>query len=92
MAPDIAIEVVSPHPSDAKRDRVEKTLEYAAFGVRWYWIVDPGLRTLEILDLHGDAYLHVGAASVGILSDVPGCDGLVLDLDDLWSQVDALDG
>jgi len=92
VAPDLAIEVVSPHPSDAKRDRVEKTLEYAAFGVRWYWIVDPGLRTVEILELRGDAYLHVGAASVGILSDVPGCEGLVLDLDDLWAQVDALDG
>lgn len=92
VAPDIVIEVVSPHPSDAKRDRVEKTLEYAAFGVRWYWIVDPSLRTLEILALHEGAYLHVGAASVGVVSDVPGCDGLTLDLDDLWAQVDALEG
>jgi Uma2 family endonuclease len=90
VPPDIAVEIVSPHPSDARRDRVEKTAEYAAFGIRWYWIVDPSFRTIEILELRDGAYAHVGAASAGTASDLPGCEGLSLDMDALWAEVDAL--
>lgn len=88
--PDLMVEVLSPTPRDGRRDRVEKLREYAAFGVRWYWIVDPRLRTLEILKLGDDAhYTTLTSASDGVVA-VPGCEGLTLDLDALWQRVDAL--
>jgi Uma2 family endonuclease len=93
VSPDIAIEVVSPSLKDVRRDRVEKMDEYAAFGVRWYWIVDPQLRTLEIYERRADGrYVQVLEAKAGVVEKVPGCEGLALDLSGLWSRLDRLTG
>jgi Uma2 family endonuclease len=90
LPPDIAIEVLSPTAQDARRDRVEKVRDYAAFGVRWYWLLDPALRTLEVLELgpgRDRRYLAALAATEGSVS-LPGCAGLTLDLDALWADLD----
>jgi Uma2 family endonuclease len=87
VPPDIMMEVISRAPSDARRDRIDKPLDYAAFGVRYYWLVDPVARTVEVFELQAARrYLRLGGASQGEL-DVPGCPGLRLDLDALWAQV-----
>ena len=62
---------------------MEKFAEYAQFGVRLYWIVDPIARTLEVFELKDGSYALLVSASAGRV-EIPGCEGLVLDLDELW--------
>lgn len=88
--PDVAVEIVTPTPRDARRDRVAKHDEYAAFGIRFYWIVDPEVRTLEVFELRHGAYARVLGASEGSTLPVPGIAGATLDLDAIWRRLDEL--
>jgi Uma2 family endonuclease len=90
-APDIAVEIMSPGAADQRRDRIAKLADYAGFGVRLYWLLDPAARLFQILELgaHG-RYVHVLGASEGKLLQIPGCAGLTLDLDELWREIDDL--
>jgi Uma2 family endonuclease len=88
VPPTIAVEIVSRRPRDQRRDRVDKAAEYAAFGIPWYWLVDPEPLRLEIHRLgEGGAYEVAFAATAGVQRDVPGCAGLVLDLDELLADI-----
>jgi len=85
------VEIVSPTPRDGRRDRIEKVKEYSAFGVRWYWILDPELRTFEVLEVDPNGRnAHAVSMSDGTVTEVPGCEGLVVDLDALWAEADQL--
>ncbi len=86
--PDIAVEVISASPRDERRDRVEKMTEYASAGIRYYWLVDPALGSLEVFELDTSGrYTRALAATEGTVEPVPGCEGLVLDLDGLWAEL-----
>lgn len=90
VPPDIVVEVVSPSPRDERRDRIEKMDEYAAFGVRYYWILDPSLQSLEVFELLGGRYARAARATEGRMDLVPGCRDLVIELDDLWEELSRL--
>jgi Uma2 family endonuclease len=91
VPPDIVVEVISPRARDVRGDRVEKMHDYARFGVRWYWLLDPAARLLEIYS-RNEQGLYVREVGVrdGVLERVPGCEGLRIDLDALWRKVDQL--
>jgi Uma2 family endonuclease len=89
-APSLVVEVVSPRPRDVRRDVVDKKKEYAAFGVPYYWLVDPHARTFEVLELGPDGRYTVALSAAEGTQPIPGCDGLVVDLDELWAVGDLL--
>jgi Uma2 family endonuclease len=89
-APMLVVEVVSERPRDVKRDRHEKRAEYAAFGVKHYWLIDPEARVFEFLEFGSNAPLASGQTASDGKVEVSGFEGLVLDLDQLWSEVDAI--
>ena len=93
MPPDIAIEVITPSPRDERRDRIEKMAEYSHFGVKYYWLVDPALESFEIFELTpASHYQRVVGVTSGLIDAVPGCPGLRVDLDELWSELRRLGG
>jgi Uma2 family endonuclease len=54
-APDFVVEVLS--ETTEARDRGIKMEDYAAHGVREYWLVDPAQEFIEQYDLQGERYL-----------------------------------
>jgi len=63
-APDLLIEIVS--PSSVRKDRYEKKALYARFGVREFWLADPGNHAIEVLTLESGSYkLHCSAEEKG---------------------------
>ncbi|MBK5278254.1 MAG: Uma2 family endonuclease [Bacteroidia bacterium] len=55
--PDLIVEIIS--PSNSYTDRNQKKDSYLRFGVKEYWIVDPGNETIEIYTPTGGADVPV---------------------------------
>jgi len=53
-SPDLVVEVMSEH--SRRRDKVQKRIAYAKYGVTEYWLVDLSNFTLEQYVLDGDRY------------------------------------
>jgi Uma2 family endonuclease len=86
LVPDWICEVLS--SSTARLDRKHKLPRYAAAGVRHAWLVDPELRTLEVLERSDRGWtivaVHAGNERVRA---VP-FDAVELPLDLLWDDVE----
>jgi Uma2 family endonuclease len=86
-APDLLIEVLS--PSNRGHDLLTKRSLYARAGVREYWLVDPGERSIEILTLDRDAF-HLAVSLSGDEAAVsPLLGPLLIRTDDLFVGIDS---
>jgi len=59
-APDLVVEIVSAF--SVQRDRQEKAELYAQYGVKEFWIVDPGSQGIEIFGLKSVSYKLLSSA------------------------------
>ena len=74
--PDLVVEVLS--PSTRQRDLELKRVRYALFGVLEYWLVDPEMRTILVLELVNGEYVERGTFGVEDELDIPLIPGLVI--------------
>lgn len=80
---DIAFEVVS--EGGEERDYVDKRADYAAAGVREYWVVDPERRSVTRFVLRGGSYEgDPDAATGGVIESVV-LEGLRVDVEALFA-------
>ena len=82
-APDMIVEIVS--PSTIRLDRVKKRALYAQHGVPEYWIVSPGERTVEVLQLKGTAYELFGLYEEDVLQS-PLLSGFICAVKDIFEE------
>ena len=84
LAPDWICEVLS--PSTAKLDRVQKLAVYAREGVAHAWLIDPLVRTLEVLRLDGGGWTILAThAGSEVVRAEPFAD-IEMDLSSLWAD------
>jgi Uma2 family endonuclease len=62
---DLVMEVVSDDPESRDRDLKEKRTEYAAAGIKEYWIVDPQQQQITVLRLAAGQYAAQGVFGIG---------------------------
>jgi Uma2 family endonuclease len=70
LAPDLAVEVIS--PNDLAYDVDEKVEEYLSAGVRLVWVVNPELRTVRVYRPDGSLSLRRAAESLDGEDVLPG--------------------
>ena len=85
LAPDWIAEVLS--PTTAKYDRSEKLRIYRREQVGWAWLVDPLLRTLEVLRLGPDGWILIGTWRDDTKVRAEPFEVFELELSVLWADV-----
>lgn len=63
--PVLVVEVVSPGPTNARKDRVDKRRHYQSLGIPSYWLGDPTGVSLTALELAGGGYVERASTTDG---------------------------
>ena len=82
--PDLAVEVIS--PGSVEIDRADKFAEYRRAGIRFYWIIDPELRTTEAWELKRGRYVRAGRGKHSDVVSLPPFPDLDIPLERLWRK------
>ncbi len=83
LATDWLCEVLS--PATARTDRADKLPLYAAHAVDWCWLVDPDLRTLEVLQRREAHWLLVDTYKDDAQVQAPPFADITIDMAGLWA-------
>ncbi|MBF0438593.1 MAG: Uma2 family endonuclease [Magnetococcales bacterium] len=84
VVPDWVCEILS--PATASKDRVLKLAVYARYGVPFCWLVDPLLKTLEVLVLDKEKWRLEGVFQDNDSVNAPPFDAVTLDLAWWWVE------
>ena len=80
--PDLCIEIISPKTRNI--DRNDKFKQYADSGVKYYWIIDPLVRTAEAFKLTGKSYRAAGRGTGSDVVQFAPFPDLKIPLSQLW--------
>ncbi|MCL6635258.1 MAG: Uma2 family endonuclease [Peptococcaceae bacterium] len=80
--PDLVVEVIS--PTSGRRDRIKKSRLYREYGVKEYWLVDPGAKTVEVLALDDRGWYQAGAYDEEDILASPLLPGLRVELKEIF--------
>lgn len=83
-APDWVCEVIS--PSTARADRTDKLRIYAAYSVSHCWLIDPDVKTLEVMTLTGTNWLLAATFTDAENVTAPPFEVHTFALDTLWPE------
>lgn len=84
VMPDWVCEVLS--PSTAAKDRVLKLPRYGEAGVRWAWIVDPDLETVEVYRRDEQGWVMITSVMGDAPARLPPFDSMALALGRVWPR------
>ena len=83
LAPDWVCEVIS--PSTERIDRSRKMRIYAREGVEHLWLLDPIVRTLEVLRLEGGRWVLIATHTDADVVRAEPFEAIEIDLTLLWT-------
>jgi Uma2 family endonuclease len=83
LAPDWLCEVIS--PSTARIDREKKLPIYSGAGVEYVWVVDPALKTLEVLEREENRFILLAAHFGHTMVSAPPFEDVAIELGQLWA-------